>query len=64
MMADAKVDDSTTGEDELAPENRRALEWLEQDSSEQDDVSEEWWDEFEDFLRTHRLKIGIADDEA
>ncbi|MFO8079742.1 MAG: hypothetical protein R6V07_05485 [Armatimonadota bacterium] len=61
-MADTKADVGRKEREELAPENRRALEWLEQDAEREDKLGEKWWDEFEDFLRLHRLKIRCKDE--
>ncbi|MCQ3932244.1 MAG: hypothetical protein DPW16_17480 [Chloroflexi bacterium] len=53
---------------EISAQNQRLLALLEQWQNEPDDQSEEWWDEFQQFLRENRVNfpytdLGLGDDE-
>ncbi len=52
----------------ISPQNQRILALLEQWQNEPDDQSEEWWNEFQQFLRDNRVNfrytdLGLGDDE-
>ena len=54
---------SDSSEGKMPPQNQRALALLEEWMSEPDDMSEEWWEEFERELREHRFSIHKAQTE-
>jgi len=68
-MGDTRTDraDARDADEDLShlpPRKRGLLRWLDEDAQRPDEMGEEWWDEFEEFLRTHRLKIGPSADES
>jgi hypothetical protein len=42
----------------LRPQNRKLLKWLDSWLATPDHRGEEWWNEFEDDLRSHRTTFG------
>lgn len=65
-MSDTKMEEAgdNTGADMdcVAPRRRELLRWLAEDARKPDELGEKWWDEFEAFLREHRLKFGKSTD--
>lgn len=60
-MSDTKTEqaggDTGADMDSIAPRRGELLRWLAEDARKPDELGEKWWDEFEAFLREHRLKI-------
>lgn len=61
-MSDAKPEEAEgvigADMDSIAPRRRELLRWLAEDARKTDELGEKWWDEFETFLREHRLKLA------
>jgi len=57
-MADARTDKSALDGRKLSPKNRRLLKWIEEQLRRGPDEDDAWWDEFEVFVRSHRLNLG------
>ena len=54
---------SESSEEKIPSQNQQALALLEEWMSEPDDMSEEWWEEFERELGGHRFSIRKAQTE-
>jgi len=61
-MSDTRTDETEGSTDvdmdSIAPRRRELLRWLAEDARKPDEMGEKWWDDFEAFLRDHRLKLG------